>query len=587
MTLTAGAHGRMALLHITDIHADPFYDISGFGCGYKTATRNLTLQDKKGDAVKDRCGHSKRPVEPSCGPFSGDFIRMENWWRDTVRPGSRCPCGVAFSNPPYSVIPPLRAAVEEFAADRYESKVAIYSGDLAGHYMPGTSVKLDEAACTTARAVVKSTIDELDVPGIEHFFVLGNNDVIPKNKPLTSEWLEDLGEFLLNREWLTRSELSSWMAGGFYWRTLHETGLCAIGLNSNHWTPKLINADMQRAQLEWLPGILSRKGETANCTSGFLVVSHIGVVCPGLPVHGGAVRNDKLWGAAKTDAKQCGLIRAILDAHEHAIVAELAGDLNKEHVFATGTRSFGFTAVGVSPRGGNDAGFHRFFMSADGRAVTEIESYQMKRGCDFEFGHSFVDDYAPHFDAGFSGKAVASLINDASKTHVRRANVAPNAAGITKKMASDPGYADRVRRSRDGCLAEEDEEVPRAELVSRLEKEGVDLLEEDSPSEDGEEEDEEEDEEDAKEQGEVAAVVEEARAQAVQRASSTPSVQAPRDKHAPVAWLYAAAMAAALVALLGLRAVRWRSARATHEQEAEDLAEMDQGPDYVEIARHS
>ena len=87
MTLTAGAHGRMALLHITDIHADPFYDISGFGCGYKTATRNLTLQDKKGDAVKDRCGHSKRPVEPSCGPFSGDFIRMENWWRDTVRPG--------------------------------------------------------------------------------------------------------------------------------------------------------------------------------------------------------------------------------------------------------------------------------------------------------------------------------------------------------------------------------------------------------------------------------------------------------------------------------------------------------------------
>ena len=34
--------------------------------------------------------------------------------------------------------------------------------------------------------------------GTEHFFVLGNNDVIPKNRPLSEEWLraadEDLGD---------------------------------------------------------------------------------------------------------------------------------------------------------------------------------------------------------------------------------------------------------------------------------------------------------------------------------------------------------------------------------------------------------
>ena len=62
-----------------------------------------------------------------------------------------------------------------------------------------------------------------------------------------------------------------------------------------------------------------------------------------------------------------------------AIVAELSGDLNREHVYAAGRRSFGFTAVGISQRGGNDAGFQRFFISADGRLLTEVESYQMKR----------------------------------------------------------------------------------------------------------------------------------------------------------------------------------------------------------------
>lgn len=44
---------------------------------------------------------------------------------------------------------------------------------------------------------------------------------------------------------------------------------------------------MQSAQLEWLPGILSRQGETSVCTRGFLVVSHIGVVCPDVAIYPG------------------------------------------------------------------------------------------------------------------------------------------------------------------------------------------------------------------------------------------------------------------------------------------------------------
>ena len=63
-------------------------------------------------------------------------------------------------------MPPLRAAIEEFAKDGYGSKTIIYTGDLAGHYMPGTSIKLNHDGCTTAHAVVKSTIDELNVPSL-------------------------------------------------------------------------------------------------------------------------------------------------------------------------------------------------------------------------------------------------------------------------------------------------------------------------------------------------------------------------------------------------------------------------------------
>ena len=58
-------------------------------------------------------------------------------------------------------------------------------------------------------------------------------------------------------------------------------------------------------------------------------------------------------------------------------------------------------------RGGNDPGFQRVILSDDGRQVTEVESYQMKRGCAFSWGHSFVESYAPHLDDGFNAAKVA------------------------------------------------------------------------------------------------------------------------------------------------------------------------------------
>ena len=48
------------------------------------------------------------------------------------------------------------------------------------------------------------------------------------------------------------------------------------------------------------------------CTSGFLLVSHIGLVCPGAKVHGGSVRNSNgLWDETKVNARHCLEARAL------------------------------------------------------------------------------------------------------------------------------------------------------------------------------------------------------------------------------------------------------------------------------------
>ena len=348
----ATTFSAMAVLHITDIHADPFYNVSWYGCGNKGCTRNLTLQDANGPTL-NLCGASTELVDGDCGPFDGSHEDMALLWQKTIAPGPLCPCGVAYSNPPYSVLPPLRAALMEFADDGFSAHAAIYTGGLAGRYLPGTSAKLEHRGCKTAHAAMKATIDLLNVPDVEHLFVMGDNDVIPKDRPLTREWLEDLGSFLIDRGWLSGAEKATWDVGGFFWRRIHTSGLCTIGLNSNHWRPILVNHEMREAQLAWLPGILAREGETARradskahsalesrspegetttspqppppttpphplhppsphlhppqagCTSGFLLVSHVGVVCPGAKVHGGTVRNDPLWDATRASTQHC------------------------------------------------------------------------------------------------------------------------------------------------------------------------------------------------------------------------------------------------------------------------------------------
>ena len=59
------------------------------------------------------------------------------------------------------------------------TQTAIYTGDVAGHYMPGTSVP----HCRTAQAVVFSSIAMLDVPGVE----VSKNNGIQKEGKLPAE----------------------------------------------------------------------------------------------------------------------------------------------------------------------------------------------------------------------------------------------------------------------------------------------------------------------------------------------------------------------------------------------------------------
>ena len=136
----------MAVLHITDIHADPFYNVSWYGCGYDGSTRNIALQDN-GQPAQNLCKTSTELVASECGPFASSYEEMSRRWPETTATGPMCPCGVSYSDPPFSVMPPLRAALEEFANDGFAAQAAIYTGDLVGHYMPGNSATLEQRCC--------------------------------------------------------------------------------------------------------------------------------------------------------------------------------------------------------------------------------------------------------------------------------------------------------------------------------------------------------------------------------------------------------------------------------------------------------
>jgi len=359
------------------------------------------------------------------------------YWRSegAVKAGAKCPCGVFGHDPPFQLLQATENAIAGFKASG--GRTVIYSGDLASHNQPGSAA--GDKHCGTAKAVLKATVDLLNHKGMNHLFVMGTNDVFPRNQPLSQEWIDDLGSFLVSRSWLRPSELPTWKMGGFFRRQLLPSGLCAVGLNSNLWTISQTNETMKRAQELWLPSALRTD---ASCNR-FMIVSHI---APGKG-RGNHATPSKRGRAGDTASS----IRHIIDHSGAKIIAEVYGDLNKEYYFLTSPKSFGFTAVGVSRRGGNDPGFHRVVLDETGSKVQDIESYQMKKGCEYSLSFSYVKAYAPYFNDGINADSVRQSLKDRSLDRVRRGNIRPQQAGHTQADLNKPAFLRTVRAGGAGC----------------------------------------------------------------------------------------------------------------------------------------
>lgn len=112
----------------------------------------------------------------------------------------------------------------------------VWGGDFASHFQPGTNTD-DE--CRTAKNVAMASVSLLNVKvgslnhekPIQHLWVFGNNDVIPKSEPLTQIWLEEFGKHLVAEALLTpKEDETTWILGGFYRRNLGQ-GLSERTLN--------------------------------------------------------------------------------------------------------------------------------------------------------------------------------------------------------------------------------------------------------------------------------------------------------------------------------------------------------------------
>ena len=200
--------GERVFLHISDTHADPYYDYRHYWESASKISRDPRLYSKT------------QPAE-SCGEHSESDTSIFDYWDVTSDPGQTCPCGHFGANPPFSVLYSLADAI---ANNNHQSppEFVIWGGDFTSHFEPGTAIGDD---CRTAKNAAKASVSILNVRfgslgnnnnnnnnannnvnPIQHLWVFGNNDVVPKSQPLTQDWLEEFGQHLVTEEWLTPQE---------------------------------------------------------------------------------------------------------------------------------------------------------------------------------------------------------------------------------------------------------------------------------------------------------------------------------------------------------------------------------------------
>jgi len=474
--------GRV-FLHISDTHADPYYDHHYYFEPAKQIARDPRLFSKNEPA--EQCGaHSETPAS------------IVNNWNVTSDPGSTCPCGHYGANPPFSVLVSLARAIEQ-----QNPEFVLWGGDFASHYEPGS---INNGPCLTARNAAKATVSVLNTAGkdrarpIQHLWAWGNNDVLPKYKPLAQDWLEEFGTHLVQEGWLTPQEYdTTWVLGGFYRRHLGD-GLCVINLNSNSWTVHQINEDHHRAQLQWLKDEAFVRGDSAEepCNE-FLINAHVplGWLRTGKGHHHWS-NLEKAVALGHSDE-----YRDVIDVHHLHIVAELYGHINKADVRLTNRKKkkkgkdtdngkdpvsistagdpigdidqnigddaniVSFTVAGISRRGNNDPQFQRVILEPKDEVkrhgIRDIEVYSMKGNHCFEqtaftFAYNFRDLFRPDFDDGINVDTVLKFVeNDEVQRERIEKHMALSSMPYTKKSLKDPDFLAAVRSGKTGCeLAE-------------------------------------------------------------------------------------------------------------------------------------
>lgn len=457
--LTAQPGMRM-FLHVADTHADPFYDYTQYMVPAPKVSRSPRLYSNKVPA--DECAYETEGL-------------IFEYWNKTGG-GPSCPCGHYGANPPFSVLVSLGQEIE-----RQRPEFVVWSGDFASHYEPGTSAN---DSCRTARSAAKATVSVLNAQTtyrVQHLWAWGNNDVLPKRRPLTQGWLEEFGAHLLEAGWLREEEMATWNRGGFYRRNVGK-GLCVVSLNSNSWTENQVNEVHHAAQVKWFAE--EAFSSDPSCKQ-YLLNAHVPLGW--LESGSGHHQWNNLQGAEVTERSE--EYRKVIDKHHKSIIAELYGHINKADIRlmdgkhspeeddidghpdmvgdssdadALGdltedigglTETVSFTVAGISRRGLNDPQFQRIYLEGAETKYTifDIDVLAMKKQCDFEFSYSFRELFKPHFDSGINTATLRTMVSDKRMVEKVESHLSLSASPYTKADLKNPAFMEAVRNGTKGC----------------------------------------------------------------------------------------------------------------------------------------
>eukprot|EP00536_Pseudo-nitzschia_multiseries_P008555 jgi/Psemu1/325257/estExt_fgenesh1_pg.C_2190005 len=462
--------GDRVFLHISDTHADPYYDYRHYFEPSKQIARNPLLFSKSKPAT-------------TCGAHSETYASIVDHWNATSDPGRTCPCGHYGANPPFSILVSLARAIED-----QNPEFVLWGGRF----------------CLAQRARVQRRRIVLDRQECRQGYRFDPQH--RRQGPHTPDPAPvGLGE---QRRPAEVRATSTGLAGRIRnppgRRGLADSRRIRNDVGFGRVLPapprqRVINEDHHRAQLQWLTDHAFVRGRSTDepCNE-FLINAHVPL---------GWLRTGKGHHKWTNLEKAVALeysdeYRAVIDVHHQHIIAELYGHINKADVRLTHRKKstdknentdhgkdpvsisaagdpigdidenigcdakiVSFTVAGIARRGNNDPQFQRVILEPkDGvkqHGIRDIEVYSMKGNACFEpnaftFAYTFRDLFQPDFDDGIN---VDTLLNFVENESVQRERIEQHLAlssmPYTKKSLKDPDFLAAVRSDQTGCdLAE-------------------------------------------------------------------------------------------------------------------------------------